>query len=465
MSTVIYPHANESQTATAAPAPHEAARDRGCTSPHPAREAHLAHSAREAPRGSIEARTGVPPAAVPGLAPGDTARARVMIVDDEILNIKAVQKYLKMEGFEHFISTTDPGEAVARVKRDRPDVVLLDVVMPDISGLQILQQIRQDAQTAYIPVIILTASEDPRTKQRALELGATDLLEKPVDPSSLLPRVRNALIVKAYQDHLRQHATHLEREVARRTRELEHTRQEVVHCLARAAECRDNETGQHVVRVGRYAGLVAREMGLDEPLCQLIELAAPLHDVGKIGVPDGVLLKPGKLTPEEFDVMQTHTTIGKGVFTNLTEAEANLYHEHPQVGHDIIGEARFDLLRMAGRIALTHHEKWDGNGYPLGLAGEDIPIEGRITAVADVFDALSSKRPYKPAFPREKCFAIMREGRGTHFDPRVLDAFFSCADAIIQVQIDFADAEVQRPAGLFDDAAEKDDEEQRKAAA
>ncbi len=416
------------------------------------------------PKAAADA-TAVPPAAVPGITHADASTARVMIVDDELINIKAVQKYLRNEGFEKFISTTDPGEVIARVKRERPDVILLDVVMPDISGLQLLQQIRQDIETAYIPVIILTATEDARTKQRALELGATDLLEKPVDPSSLLPRVRNALIVKAYQDHLRQHATRLEREVAKRTRELEHTRQEVVHCLARAAECRDNETGQHVIRVGRYAGLVAREMGLDEPLCELIELAAPLHDVGKIGVPDGVLLKPGKLTPEEFDIMQTHTTIGKGVFTNLTEAEACLYHDHPQVGHDIIGEAKFDLLRMAGRIALTHHEKWDGTGYPLGLAGEDIPLEGRITAVADVFDALSSKRPYKPAFPREKCFGIMRDGRGTHFDPRVLDAFFSCADDIIQVQIDFADAEVHRPAGLFNDVAGTADKSQQKAAA
>src|SRR6185369_12553275 len=287
----------------------------------------------------------------------------------------------------------------------------------------LLRDLRAEKQFAHLPVLILTAMDDSDTKARALNLGATDFLAKPVDPTELIPRVRNSLVLKAHHDHLQTYASRLEQEVRARTAELEASRQQIIHCLARAAEFRDNETGRHVIRVGRYAGIIARELGFEESAAEMLEQAALLHDVGKIGVPDAILLKPGKLDADEIESMQKHCGFGKRIFEGMTSQESAAYRSHTTVGSKIVQDCRAPLLDLASRIALTHHEKWDGTGYPLGLAGEDIPLEGRITAVADVFDALSSKRPYKPAFPLEKCLAILEEGRGQHFDPTVLDAF------------------------------------------
>ncbi len=366
-------------------------------------------------------------------------QAIIMVIDDEPINIKVVQKYLKIAGYENFIAISDPTKALDTITKEHPDIVLLDIMMPEVDGLQILQEIRNDEQLKYTPVVILTASSDQPTKQKALELGATDFLAKPIDPADLIPRLRNAILIKAHNDRTRAYAETLEQEVRRRTEELTQSRLEVIHCLGRAAEYRDNETGQHVIRVGRYVGIIARAMGLDNGMVELLEHASPLHDVGKIGIPDAILLKPGKLSPEEFEVMQKHCQLGRKVFHRLSDDEHREYLTHAELGIKMIGITSSPVLEMAGGIALSHHEKWDGTGYPLALAGEDIPLGGRITAVADVFDALSSKRPYKPAFPRQKCFAIMEEGRGKHFDPRVLDAFFSRADEIIKTQIDHAD--------------------------
>jgi len=344
-----------------------------------------------------------------------------------------------MAGYENFISTTDSTKALETVASEDPDIILLDVMMPKVDGLEILERIRSDEERKHIPIVILTASNDQPTKQEALELGATDFLAKPVDPSDLSPRVRNALLTKAHHDQTKVYAKTLEHEVRQRTEALAQSRLEMIHSLGRAAEYRDNETGQHVVRVGRYVGLIARELGLDEAMVELLEHASPLHDVGKIGIPDAILLKPGKLTPEEFETMQKHCQLGRKVFHRLSDDEQHQYLGHAELGAKIMGDAGSPLLEMASCIALSHHEKWDGSGYPLALAGEDIPIEGRITAVADVFDALSSKRPYKPAFSREKCIAIMEEGRGKHFDPNILDVFFSNTQEIVKIQIAHAD--------------------------
>lgn len=364
---------------------------------------------------------------------------KVMIVDDEPINIKVVRKYLSMVGYTDFVSVTEAGEAFNQIVKELPDVLLLDVMMPNVSGLEILEQVRADRRIAHIPVLILTASDDQETKKRALESGATDFLSKPVDPNELIPRVKNALVVKAHHDHLEDHARKLERLVFERTKELIGTRLAVVHCLARAAEYRDNETGRHVLRVGAYVGIIARELGLSPDQVDLLELASPLHDVGKIGIRDEILLKPGKLDPEEFEIMQKHCALGKKVFQTLSSAEWEAWKTHMELGAKIIGDAESPLIKTAASIALTHHEKWDGTGYPLGLAGEDIPIEGRITAVADVFDALSSKRPYKPPFPCDKCFAIMEAERGKHFDARILDAFMARKAEIVETQIRYAD--------------------------
>lgn len=385
---------------------------------------------------ALEAVAMEPPAVHGAVRP---EAVRIMIVDDEPINIKVVSKFLERAGYRRFTTTTKPSEAAELARREPPDVILLDIMMPEVSGLDLLRRFRTSDLHAHTPIIILTASNDEQTKLQALELGATDFLGKPVDFVDLLPRVRNALVAKDHQDRLQRHAELLAREVAERTCELVRTRLEVIHCLARASEYRDNETGRHVIRVGRYVGITARALGVPEPIAALMEQSAPLHDVGKIGISDSILLKPGKLTPDEFEIMQTHALMGRKLFEPLTSSEFSLFREHADIGSRILDGPSSPLLQMAARIALTHHERWDGSGYPLALAGEAIPLEGRITAVADVFDALSSRRPYKPAFPLEKCLTIMREERGKHFDPVVLDAFLTCEESIVAVQIEYAD--------------------------
>ena len=216
---------------------------------------------------------------------------------------------------------------------------------------------------------------------------------------------------------------------------------EVIYCLGRAAEYRDNETGRHIIRVGRYVGVIARALGLDVGTVRLLENAAPLHDMGKIGIPDAVLLKPGRLDEAEIEIMRRHTVYGCDIVSTMNREDWRGYALHTSLGADFMVKTCSPILKMASVIAMTHHERWDGTGYPRGLKGEDIPLEGRITAVADVFDALGTKRPYKPAMPADECFRIMEENRGTHFDPRVLDAFFASKDEISKIRVDFADEE------------------------
>ncbi|MEX0716970.1 MAG: HD domain-containing phosphohydrolase [Planctomycetaceae bacterium] len=371
----------------------------------------------------------------------DIKQSRILIVDDESLNIDVVRGYLEIDGYRNIQATEDAIEALPLLAEFRPDLVLLDIHMPHLSGLQILQAIRADSEYSTIPVLILTGSSTSSTKLEALQGGATDLLSKPVHREELLARIRNVLIGKAYQDQLSRHSEELEEAVRRRTADLEASRREVIHCLARAAEYRDDDTGQHILRVGRYARIIAAQLGFVAERLEVLELAAQLHDVGKIGIPDAILLKPGKLSPEEYDLMQKHCGFGKKIVDCLPADEAQIARGHAELGASIMDVGGSPILKLAKRIALTHHERWDGSGYPLGLAGEDIPLEGRITAVADVFDALCSKRSYKPAFPLEKSFRILEEGRGSHFDPAVVDAFFARRDEIIRVQIDLADTD------------------------
>jgi putative two-component system response regulator len=246
-------------------------------------------------------------------------------------------------------------------------------------------------------------------------------------------------MAKAYQDQCQLQSQRLEDAVKLRTAELEASRLEVIHCLARAAEFRDDNTGNHVIRVGRYARIVGAGLGLDDQFLAVLEQAAKLHDIGKIGIPDAILLKPSDLTLSEFEAMQRHANFGKRIIEGMQTKECPQLRLHTELGAKILDVGKSPILTMAMRIALTHHERWDGTGYPLGLAGNDIPLEGRITAVADVFDALSTKRPYKPALPLDQCFDMMSDARGTHFDPLVLDAFFAKRDDIVQVQIANAD--------------------------
>lgn len=373
-----------------------------------------------------------------GQPDADRTQARLVVIDDEPINMILIEKCLRHDGYSQIQQHADSATAFDTIVRERPDVVLMDVGMP-VSGLDILEQIRKDRTISHMPVIMVTASDDERTRQSALERGATDLLAKPIRPTELLPRVRNALVVKSHYDHLRAYAFELERKVRLRTAELLRSRIELIHCLARIAEYRDNETGRHVIRVGRYSGIIARGLQLDEDIVELIEHAAPLHDIGKIGVPDAILLKKDKLTPEEVEIMQRHVALGLRAFEPMTADEWRAFRSHTILGEMMMDMGTSPLLSMAAQIALTHHEHWDGGGYPLGLAGEEIPLPGRIVAVADVFDALSNKRPYKPHFPLEQCFRILEDGRGSQFDPQVVDTFLKCRDEIVQVRVALAD--------------------------
>jgi putative two-component system response regulator len=365
---------------------------------------------------------------------------KILIIDDEAINVRLIQKCLQMAGYRCVETHTDPETALERIFTVQPDVVVCDVVM-SVSGLQILRQVVSNPDFRNIPMIMITASEDDRVRTDALELGAAELLTKPLRATSLLPRVRNALLLRSQFDQMANHRRELESQIQSRTAELMMSRLELIHCLAKLAEYRDNETGHHVVRVGRYSGLLARKLGLDKATCELIEHASPLHDIGKIGIADDILRKPGKLTPEEFELMQRHVGLGKKVFQPLSFSESQQLRSHTLLGEMMVSVGSSPLLRMASEIALTHHERWDGNGYPIGLKGTDIPISGRIVAVADVFDALSSKRCYKPAFPIDKCFAILEEESGTHFDPDIVKAFFSVRDKIVKIRIELADVD------------------------
>ncbi len=371
--------------------------------------------------------------------PEELKTAKIMVVDDEKTNILAVQHHLKKEGYQHFITTTKSREAMELLRHQKPDVLLLDIRMPEISGLDILRAKGLDSSLEHVPVIILTAATDPATKRLALDLGATDFLTKPVDPNDLAPRVKNALVVKKHYDQKADEAARLEEVVRRRTAEVIQSREQLILSLARAAEHRDNETGNHVLRVGRFAGIIARELGWSESQVEMIERAAPLHNVGKIGVPDHILFKPGKLEPQEFDTIKKHCGWGKQIIEPYSNQESRVVQSHARLGESILHVRSSAMLMMASRIAQTHHEWWNGSGYPLGLAGEDIPLEGRIVAVADVYDALSTKRPYKDAFPRQKCFEILNGLRERQFDPRILDAFFARVHDIIAIQLELLD--------------------------
>ena len=366
---------------------------------------------------------------------------RVMIVDDDPISVKVVQRYLEKTGYTDFVTTNDPLRTLSLIETHRPHVLLLDIMMPQMNGFEVLELIRKTKSNLELPVIVLTGSDDPETKLRSLELGATDILGKPVDPSELTVRVRNAAMINAAHQQQVRYAEDLAQQVRQRTAELYKAHEELVLSLARAAEFRDDDTGRHVVRVGRYVRSICLELGMSMDDSILHEQAAQMHDVGKIGIPDSILLKPGKLDPEEFDQIKLHTDYGRHVFEQCTDDERNVLRNHTVYGAQILNVSSSPVIRLAHEIAISHHEKWNGKGYPYGLSREDIPLSGRITAVADVFDALSSERPYKKAFPIEKCFAILDEERGEHFDPRVVDAFVARRDEILCIQSEYADVE------------------------
>jgi len=361
-----------------------------------------------------------------------SAQYKIMVVDDTPVNLKVISAYLAREGYQQIDTVQDSREALATLLRKGPDLLLLDLMMPHVSGLDILETIREIPDLRRLPVIVITAAEEREMKTKSLELGATDFLSKPVDAEDLILRVRNTLELKSYQDSL-------EEKVHERTADLRKSREDVIHCLARAAEYRDNETGHHVIRVGRYVGMMARHLGADAQTSHMMELASTLHDMGKIGIPDSILLKPGPLTEDERKEMMKHCEFGAEICTPGGTEASESGSAHAVTGGMMFSGSASPLLQMATRIAVSHHERWDGGGYPRGLKGEKIPIEGRITAVADVFDALSSKRPYKEPFPLDKCFGIIDEDAGKHFDPQVVEAFRAKRSDVISVHDTYRD--------------------------
>ncbi len=350
-------------------------------------------------------------------------KEQILVVDDEELNRELLEGLLLPLGYEVLLASNGT-EALKKVQEFSPDLILLDIMMPKMDGFEVTSRLKKDEQTRIIPVVIVTALKDVQDRVRALELGADDFLSKPVDKTELRARVQSLLKVKAYNDHMQNDRKQLEVEVAKRTNQLRYAFErireaslETIHRLSRAAEYKDEDTGTHVQRMSNYAGAVAQEMNQDEEIMKAILYAAPMHDVGKIGIPDYILLKPGKLDQEEWLIMKQHTIIGA----------------------QILEDSKADYIKLANTIALTHHEKWDGSGYPNQLKGSNIPLVGRITAIADVFDALTTKRPYKEPFTVEKSFRIIRDGRGSHFDPDVVDAFFGVKDEILSIKAKYKD--------------------------
>ena len=326
----------------------------------------------------------------------------ILAVDDEEANVLLLRRVLERAGHTSVTTTTDPAQVPALFLETRPRLLLLDLHMPRVDGFELMEQIGAlTSERRSIPFLVLTADVTDEAKRRALSLGARDFLTKPLDNIELLLRVRNLLQVQLLQDRLFEHNATLEELVAERTLDLERARLEILERLALAAEYRDDATQEHGWRIGRTGFLLAVALGLPSGDAELIRRAAPLHDIGKIGIPDLILLKPGKLTDDEFEQMKAHTTIGA----------------------EILSGSSSSLLRMAQSIALTHHERWDGQGYPNGLSGDRIPLEGRIAAVADVFDALTHERPYKHAWTVKEAVAEIFHQDGQHFDPFVVNAF------------------------------------------
>lgn len=347
------------------------------------------------------------------LVRADTPReARILIIDDHEANIEALRRILRSAGFVSVNSTTDPIVGVALVQEWAPDLVLLDLHMPRLDGFGVLESIRpQLGGDSYLPVLMLTADSSDETKRRALAGGVKDFLTKPFDATEARLRIENLLETRSAYTTIRRQNELLEQRVGERTRELEEAQMEILQRLAAAAEFRDDETGEHTHRVGDLAALLATEMGLSADAVDLIRRAAPLHDVGKIGIPDSILLKAGRLTHKERRIMRTHVTIGAAMLAG----------------------GRSALVQTAERIARSHHERWDGKGYPDGYAGNRIPIEARVVAVADVLDALTHKRPYRPAWPVEKTIAAIVAESGCHFDPVVVKALLAIGRAGVKL--------------------------------
>ncbi len=346
---------------------------------------------------------------------------RIAIIDDNAVNVVLMRGLVRQFDGTEAVEFTDPRRALDWLLTNEIDLVILDYQMPDLDGLSLLRRLREQADKAMVPVLMVTADHEVALRHEALQAGANDFLTKPIDRIEFQARTRNFLALRLAQRQLADHAQHLAAEVAAATATISAREQDTIERLSRAAEYRDPETGAHVQRMAHYSALIARQLGWSAERQALVLRAAPMHDVGKVGTPDQILLKPGRLTPEEMAVMR----------------------QHAQIGHDILFDSDNPDLQAGAEIALHHHEKWDGTGYPRGLRGEAISPLGRVVAVADVFDALTSARPYKPAWSLERARAYLEENRGTHFDPVCVDAFLAVWEEALLIREQFADSEAE----------------------
>ncbi|MFZ6757716.1 response regulator [Undibacterium sp. Ji50W] len=347
--------------------------------------------------------------------------ARILIVDDEERNVKLLQVLLQSEGYAT-ASASNGRDALAMAVNAPPDLILMDIMMPGMDGFETVTALKAHSATQHVPVIMLTALDDRHSKLRALEAGAEEFLSKPIDRADLNVRVRNLLRLKEYGDFLNDHNQLLEQQVKQRTNQLEDAYRETVFTLVRAAEHKDEETGHHVRRISYYCQVLAQAMNLPLEFHDAIFQSSPMHDIGKIGIPDHVLLKPGSFTMDEWNIMRTHCALGAS----------------------ILSSGGSPYTEMGAEIALNHHERWDGTGYPNGLKGAAIPIAARVMQICDVYDALRSRRPYKPAFDHQRSMAIIAHGDGRtepgHFDPVVLACFVAQGDRFAAIYDQHDDA-------------------------
>jgi len=358
---------------------------------------------------------------------------KVLIVDDDTTIRDFIKELLQGEGY--LVETAETGkEALEKIPLFNPDIVLTDYLMPEMDGITLCRAIKNNPETIDIGVILITGVNDFETRIKGLSAGADDFLAKPVMVPELFARIKSLSKVKFYHDFLKDYQKKLEEEVEKKTAdllkanlelqvayaEIQELSLEIIYRLARAAEYRDEHTGYHIQRISHYSVALGTHLGLSNEALEVLKYASPLHDIGKLGIPDRILLKPGPLSPEEWKIMKMHTVIGA----------------------QILAGSRIKYLKAAEKIALYHHERWDGTGYPMGLKGEKIPLFARIVAVADVFDALTTDRPYRKAMSVEEAFEIIKKGRGSHFDPQIVDTFFKIKEEILSIKELFKDEEL-----------------------
>lgn len=389
--------------------------------------ASLAHTSVQAPalapEGATERIGGRRPTLIHGRSEDRSPRIErdsyILIVDDQSTGRRILEEIVRgIDDTLQIASFSDPRDALGHARGRVPDLILTDYRMPEMNGVEFIKRLRALPGCAEVPIVVITVVGDRSVRYEALNAGATDFLTRPLDQYECMSRCRNLLKLRHQQCMIQDRAQWLERQVEIATRQIVLRERETLLRLARAGEYRDQDTGNHVIRMSRYSRAIADYLGLSEADCDEIEFASPMHDIGKIGVPDHILLKPGRLEPGEWEIMKTHTVIG----------------------HQILADSDSRYIQVGAIIALSHHEKYDGSGYPYGLAGEAIPLQARIVAVADVYDALRSHRPYKEPWSRERAVEFIGEQRGRHFDPACVDAFTRQLDLIFAIEEQFTDA-------------------------